>query len=87
MENLEIKKVHLNHAEEFGKKAYLENVQVGHWYKFCTMISAPGEDVIGYGKVVAVNGDGTVDVVKFFKLPSYRPYAAPAWYDRLPYAI
>lgn len=70
---------------EFGKKAFLEKPVVGHWYKFDHL--CVGQDEIGYGKVTKVNDDGSVDVEKYFHLPSYRPYAATKWFDYLPFAI
>ena len=82
---MERKIVRLANAKEFGSKAYLKEVEVGKWFKFD--IISIGQDKVGYGKVTAILEDGKVEVEKYFELPSYRPYAARAWYDSLPYAI
>lgn len=81
---METKLVSVAKREDFGSKAYLEKTVVGHWYKF---IHTGISNNCGYGKVVAINDDGTVEVVKYFELPDYRPYASRNWFDSLPYAI
>lgn len=82
---MERKIVRLANAKEFGSKAYLREAQVGKWYKF--EVRNIGANATGYGKVTAILEDGKVEVEKYFELPSYRPYAATSWYDKLPYAI
>lgn len=65
-------------------KAMAKKVEVGKWYKFDVLGS---NELMGYGKVVAINDDGTCEVEKYFELPSYRPYASHHWFDDLPMAI
>ena len=73
--------------ENLGKKGLAQAVEpeVGKWYKFDVL--SIDQDLIGYGKVTAINEDGTCEVEKYFELPGYRPYAAAKWFDRLPMAI
>ena len=71
--------------KNFGSKAYLKKAEVGKWFKFDVV--SVSESKTGYGKVVAILENGEVEVEKYFELPSYRPYAAHAWYDDLPFAI
>lgn len=78
-------KARLFKQEQLGKKAYAKQVEVGKWYKFDVL--SCGQQMTGFGKVVAINNDGTCEVEKYFELPSYRPYAAHNWYDGLPMAI
>ena len=77
--------VKLEKANRFGSKAFLRKVEIGKWFKF-NVISI-GEDMVGYGKVVAILNEEEVEVEKYFELPSYRPYAVKKWYDDLPFAI
>lgn len=78
-------KARLFKKEDLGKRAYFKEVEVGKWFKFDVLVV--GEDRIGYGKVVAINEDGSVEVEKYFELPTYRPYAAHNWFDNLPMAV
>lgn len=73
---------YLLRKSKFSKGAKIEVPQIGKWYKFETI-----SNDIGYGKVVAILENDTVEVEKYFELPSYRPYAAHNWYDYLPWAI
>ena len=77
--------IKLTDTKKFGSKAFLKNVEVGKWFKFnCLSV---GQEMIGYGKVIAILENGYVEVEKYFELPSYRPYAARTWFDNLPFAI
>lgn len=81
---MEVKEVRVFRKDEYGKKAYVKEVEVGKWYIFpCIKL---GEDLTAYGKVVSIDGE-IVKVVKYFTLPSYRPYAAHKWFDDLPMAV
>ena len=77
--------VKLSRKSDFGKKAYTKQAEVGKWFKFDVI--QPGEQMVGFGKVVALLEDGKVEVEKYFELPSYRPYASRKWFDELPFAI
>lgn len=72
----------LRKQSEFGKKAKIAYPQVGRWYVF-----EAADGYIGYGKVTSILNNNRVEVEKYFELPSYRPYAAHAWYDNLPWAV
>lgn len=84
---METKLAKLFKVEDFSMKARsrLEHVQVGKWYKFDA--NAIGFNGTGYGKVVRIIDEKTVEVEKYFELPDYRPYASTKWYDSLPLAI
>lgn len=77
--------VKIRNKNEYGKKAYLKEVEVGKWFKFS--IINVGQNMVAYGKVIKILNDDEVEVEKYFELPSYRPYAATSWFDKLPYAI
>ena len=79
-----LKEIRVFRKDEYGKKAYVKEVEVGKWYKFPCIVC--GEDLTAYGKVVSINGE-MVKVVKYFTLQSYRPYAAHKWFDDLPLAV
>ena len=78
---------HLFDKKLLGTKglARARQVEVGKWYKFDVICA--GQDMVGYGKVVRIIDETSVEVEKYFELPSYRPYASTNWFDRLPYAI
>ncbi len=69
-------------SSELGRKAHTAKAEIGKWFKF-----DHGNENTGYGKVVAINGNGTVEVEKYFSLPKYRPYATHKWFDDLPMAV
>lgn len=77
--------VTINSRKQFGSKAYLQKIEVGKWFAFDVV--TVGTSMTGYGKVVAINDDGTATVDRYFQLPSYRPYAAHKWFDSLPFAV
>lgn len=75
-------RLYMFESKDLGSKAKTANVEVGKWYVF-----PAGNENSRYGKVVAINGDGSVEAEKVFTLPSYRPYASHKWFDDLPMAL
>lgn len=71
--------------DQFGSKAFVKEPEVGKWFKFD--VTSVGAARVGYGKIVAIIDDETVEVEKYFEKASYRPFDAPAWYDNLPFAV
>jgi len=73
----------------FEDKGFAKNTlrcvpEIGKWYKFQAKAA---QELTGYGKVVKIVDDSHIEVIKYFEIPSYRPYGGHKWFDDLPYAI